>query len=252
MTPVSLRPLAAAALVAASALAFAPGVPPRAVAADDPALPAMATYVLGLLRTGPAWTPERSARGDSLQAGHMANMNAMWEAGKLELAGPVASRGDLRGIWVFRADSAAEVSAMTARDPAVQAGRLRVDLARWWAPHGIGEGYRARFGRTGVAQDSMVTRWLVLLRHGANWSPQPDPGLQRAHLAHLLGQVADGSAPAAGPVEPLGDLSGAAIYSTDSLTAWESANADPAVRAGRLRVEMARLWSAYGNLPGER
>ena len=71
-------------------------------------------------------------------------------------------------------------------------------------------------------------------------------------MEHVLGRIADGSSPAAGPVDATGDLAGIAIYSTDSLAAWTAANADPAVRAGRLRVDMVRLWSAYGNLPGER
>lgn len=245
------RPLAAAALAALIAL---PCAAPRTLPAaeGEPAMPPMATYVLGLLRKGESWTPERSARIDSLQAGHMANMTKMWEAGKLVAAGPVAATDDLRGIWVFRADSAAEVSAMAAQDPAIQAGRLQVDLMTWWAPAGIGAGYRERLGRPGVRRDSMVTRWLVLLKRGRRWVERPDERLQRAHMEHILARIADGSAPAAGPVDATGDLAGIAIYATDSLAAWNAATADPAVRSGRLRAEMVRLWSAYGNLPGER
>ena len=246
------RGLAAAALALVLALPLVPHRPAPAAAAAEAAMPPMATYVLGLLRKGPEWSPERSPRVDSLQAGHMANMRKMWEAGRLVLAGPVDARDDLRGIWVFRADSAAEVSEMCGRDPSVRAGRLNVDLMTWWAPVGIGDGYRARLGGPGGKPDSMVARWLVLLKRGPKWSPQPDAGLQRAHVTHILSRVADGSSPAAGPVESADDLAAIAIYSTDSLTAWESANADPAVRARRLRVEMVALWSAYGNLPGER
>lgn len=251
MIPPALRPLAAAGAAAVLVLALAPHRTPPAFAEGEPAMPPMSTYVLGLLRKGEAWTPERNARIDSLQAGHMANMARMWEAGRLLLAGPVAAKDDLRGIWVFRADSAAEVSAMAAEDPAIRAGRLQVDLVAWWAPTGIGDGYRKRLGRPGVNADSMVTRWLVLLRRGPRWVEKPDESLQRAHMGHILARIADGSAPAAGPVDATDGLAGIAIYSTDSLGAWNAASADPAVRSGRLRVEMARLWTAYGNLPGE-
>lgn len=244
------RPFAVAALAAVLALTLAAGTPPAV--ADDPPMPPMATYVLGLLRKGPAWTPERSARTDSLQAGHMAHMKKMWEARRLLLAGPVSARDDLRGIWVFRADSAAEVRELALGDPTMQTGRLALDLLPWWAPAGIGDGYRERAKNPGLKADSMVTRWLVFLKRGPRWTPRAEEPLRAAHLAHILGRIADGSSPAAGPVDGSDEIAGISIYATDSLSAWTTANADPAVAAGRFRIEMVRLWTAYGNLPGER
>lgn len=243
------RPFAVAALAAVLAVSLVATAP---AASGEPPVPPMATYVLGLLRKGPAWTPERSARTDSLQAGHMAHMKKMWEAGRLLLAGPVSARDDLRGIWVFRADSAAEVRDLALGDPTMQTGRLALDLLRWRAPAGIGEGYRERAKNPALKADSMVTRWLVFLKRDLRWTPRAEASLGGAHLAHILGRIADGSSPAAGPVNGSDAIAGVSIYATDSLSAWTAANADPAVAAGRFRVEMVRLWTAYGNLPGER
>ena len=54
----------------------------------------MRFYVLGLLYQGPKWTPEETKQW---QAGHLANINKMAPEGKL--AGPMAGKGELRGIW---------------------------------------------------------------------------------------------------------------------------------------------------------
>ena len=57
---------------------------------QDPAAPASVRYRLGLLVRGPGWTPGRTARTDSIQAGHMANIGRMWRHGALLAAGPAA------------------------------------------------------------------------------------------------------------------------------------------------------------------
>lgn len=61
----------------------------------------------------------------------------MAEAGKLVGAGPFSEQPDesLRGLC-FYATSVEEALALLERDPAVQAGRLAVDVMTWWAEKG--------------------------------------------------------------------------------------------------------------------
>jgi len=94
--------------------------------------PGMAIVYLALLKKGPAWTPGSTPETKAIQEGHMANINALWKEGKLIVAGPVESTADLRGIFVLEAGSKDEAAALTARDPAIKAGRLAADIIPWW------------------------------------------------------------------------------------------------------------------------
>src|SRR5438093_253715 len=62
----------------------------------------MSTGYLVLLKKGPGWTAEESAKTKALQDAHMANIRAMWEAKKLIVAGPVGESDEIRGIFVFQ------------------------------------------------------------------------------------------------------------------------------------------------------
>jgi uncharacterized protein YciI len=95
---------------------------------------------------------------------------------------------------------------------------------------------------------------LVLLRR------PPDPPaydeetldrLQREHLGYLAGLRASGEIATNGPVmdQPDQSLRGLAFYRTGSLArARELAEADPAVRAGRLNVEVMTWLCPPGSL----
>lgn len=97
----------------------------------------MRFYVLGLLYQGPKWTPEVTEETKQLQAGHMANINKMATEGKLLLAGPMAGKGELRGIFVFDTDDVKKAQEWCDQDPAVKAGRLRLELHKWYSAKGI-------------------------------------------------------------------------------------------------------------------
>lgn len=110
-----------------------------AVADDKKAEPKydMRFYVLGLLKRGPKWTAEDTPETRKIQEGHMANIQKMAAAGKLIVAGPMAGDGELRGIFIFDAKSIEEVKAMAEDDPAVQSGRLTLELIKWYAGAGL-------------------------------------------------------------------------------------------------------------------
>jgi uncharacterized protein YciI len=97
----------------------------------------MITYYLGLVMRGPAWTPERTPETQALQEAHLANMRSLHEAGQLVVAGPITDGGDLRGIFVFKVGSLEEARALADTDPAVKAGRLKVDLHPWMVEKGV-------------------------------------------------------------------------------------------------------------------
>lgn len=98
----------------------------------------MTTYVVGFLYRGAAWTPDRTPEVEKLQEGHMANIKRLADEGKLVLAGPFSDGGDLRGLFVFKTDSVEQAKAWCDTDPAVKAGRLRVELHPWYSAKGIG------------------------------------------------------------------------------------------------------------------
>lgn len=96
----------------------------------------MTAYLAFLVR-GEKWTPEKTPQTEEIQNGHMANIHRLADMKKLVVAGPFGDDGMLRGIFVFRVGSLEEARALTLTDPAVQAGRLALDLHPWLVPEGI-------------------------------------------------------------------------------------------------------------------
>ena len=96
----------------------------------------------------------------------------------------------------------------------------------------------------------MATYYLVLLNKGPSrpTSPTPqDADIQKQHLAHLEKLAADGFGMAAGPMGDDGDLRGLVVMKTASAQqARELAEMDPAVKAGRLAVEVVAFLSPEG------
>jgi len=97
----------------------------------------MTTYYVGFFYRGPKWTPERTPEVEKLQQAHMDNIRRLGESGKLILAGPFSDDGELRGMFVFQVSSLEEARDLCETDPAVKAGRLRVELHPWFAAKGI-------------------------------------------------------------------------------------------------------------------
>jgi uncharacterized protein YciI len=91
----------------------------------------MKKYVFAFLHAGPN-RDQDSARAAELQNAHMQNMVRMAEAGQLVLAGPFLDDGDLRGIYIFNVKTVEEAEALTNTDPAIQAGRLKMELKEWY------------------------------------------------------------------------------------------------------------------------
>jgi uncharacterized protein YciI len=96
----------------------------------------MTAYIAFLVR-GDKWTPDKTPETEAIQKAHLANIVRLAELKKLVVAGPIGDDGTLRGIFVFRVDSIEEARSLAATDPAVQAGRLAVQVHPWVVPEGI-------------------------------------------------------------------------------------------------------------------
>lgn len=91
----------------------------------------MKRYVLAFLKRGPNRSQD-SVTAANLQKAHLENIIRLAEAGKLVLAGPFMDDGETRGIYVFDVTSVEEAQKLTETDPAIQAGRLVMELHPWY------------------------------------------------------------------------------------------------------------------------
>lgn len=91
----------------------------------------MRQYVIAFLKEGPN-RDQDSTRTADLQRGHLENIRRLADEGKLVLAGPFMDRGELRGLYVFDVRTIEEARALTETDPAIQAGRLEMELRPWY------------------------------------------------------------------------------------------------------------------------
>ena len=98
----------------------------------------MRSYVMAFLKSGPN-RDQSEEEAQELQAAHMANIGRLAEEGKLVLAGPFLDGGDLRGIYIFAVESVEEAEELTATDPAIQAGRLIMELHPWYGSAAVME-----------------------------------------------------------------------------------------------------------------
>jgi len=91
----------------------------------------MKQYVMAFLKRGPIRNQD-STEASRLQRAHLDNIGRLAEEGKLVLAGPFFGDGDLRGIYIFNVTTIEEAEALTKTDPAIQQGRLIMELHQWY------------------------------------------------------------------------------------------------------------------------
>lgn len=104
--------------------------------AEEP-MPEMTTYYFGMLMKGDKWSKEETPERAELQKQHIAHLTAMGKAGRLVIAGPLLDDGAIRGLLVYKAASLEEARGWAEADPAVKAGRLKVEMHPWMVQKGI-------------------------------------------------------------------------------------------------------------------
>jgi uncharacterized protein len=85
---------------------------------------------------------------DRIQGEHLAYYAGLRAAGQVVTNGPVVEQPDpsLRGLGFYRTGSLDQSRQLAEADPAVQAGRLTVDIMTWYCPPGT----MSRPGRQGT------------------------------------------------------------------------------------------------------
>ena len=91
-------------------------------------------YYVGLLRKGPAWTPQDENGRTHLDA----KLLREWKQSSLLPAGGwFTDFGDPRGMYIFTTDTLEEAVALVQADPAIQSGKLVFEFHPWLAPDGL-------------------------------------------------------------------------------------------------------------------
>jgi uncharacterized protein len=107
--------------------------------------------------------------------------------------------------------------------------------------------------RESLVPSDMTTVYLVFLNRGPTWTPEESEEsdrLQIKHLAHLKKLKEGGQIIMVGPCQDGGQLRGVCLYRVDSLEEVKAlAEADPAVQAGCLAVEIHPWWVSASTLP---
>ena len=100
----------------------------------------MVNYTMVLLRRGPSWTsnlPPSVARTLKKQRSYAEQLR---RDGRLILESAVEGNGELRGMYLFRADTT-ETRRLMAADPAIRAGRFLPEIHPWWVGYGVIPGH---------------------------------------------------------------------------------------------------------------
>ena len=96
----------------------------------------MQQYFIAFLKSGPNRSQNKE-EADSLQSLHLAHLGRMYEAGYADISGPFGDDGDIRGITIYNVPTLQIADSLANMDPAVQAGRLVIEVHPWWAAKGF-------------------------------------------------------------------------------------------------------------------
>ena len=103
-------------------------------------------FTVVLLLQPPTMPALDEAALDALQDAHLAHLARLHERGELLAAGPTLGSADrtVRGFCLFKGD-ADRAQALESEDPAVLAGRFRIEIHPWMVPRGALHFTRTRF-----------------------------------------------------------------------------------------------------------
>jgi uncharacterized protein len=209
-----------------------------------------ATHYYFVLLNRPANAPQLAKEeAEKLQEQHMANIKKLAAEHKLVIAGPFMDDTNLRGIFVFQADSATDVADWTASDPAVQAGHLIAETHGPWLidPELIHPS----------SESSAVEQYtLVLMKRGNKWKVDAVGFnfMMRDYPPYIRDMTARGHVALAGffPFNVPGNLRAVNIYRVGTKQTVELLKDDPTIKEGLLTPEIHPWVTGRGVLaPGQ-
>ena len=203
------------------------------------------TVHVALLYRVPTYTPGPAADAQQLMEGHLAHLTKLGNQGHAFIAGPISGGGDLAGLVFLKAPTADAAKALEAEDPAVKAGRFRIEMVSYMSP--------ANWFAFGPIKDDLKMRTFVFgflkMKPGAK---PLDATATDDHLATLWSLRQSGTLVAAGPAVNAGDRAGAFVLAVDTI---EKAKAifdnEPGVKSGTYILEMYRWSAADGIMKGK-
>jgi uncharacterized protein YciI len=96
------------------------------------------SFELVILRRPPGARDYDEETLERIQQEHLSYHASLRASGHVVTNGPVLDQPDesMRGLTFYRTGSLEEARRLAEQDPAVQAGRLAVDVMTWWCPAG--------------------------------------------------------------------------------------------------------------------
>lgn len=95
----------------------------------------MQKYFMVFLKRGPNRNQSKEQTAQ-IQKQHLAHLQQLFEKGKTSITGPFEGDSAIRGIVIFNTATKEEALKLARKDPAVQAGRLEVEVHPFWAAKG--------------------------------------------------------------------------------------------------------------------
>jgi len=161
------------------------------------------------------------------------------------ISGPLEGGGRIKEVAITRFETTLEAEAAYDQDPAVLKGTVEAEAYTLWAAKDILQRPKDPTERT--------TCHLGLLKRpdrAPSFSPDELKRIQAGHLANMDKMAASEDLVIAGPVENGGDLRGILIFRTrDPKRIRALVAEDPAVKAGRLEMELLEWDIPAGSLP---
>jgi uncharacterized protein YciI len=200
-------------------------------------------FQMALLKRGPKPLP-RNWQVSPLRRQHIAYLGSLLTSGKAVIAGPVRDDAELRGVIILRSKSADEARGWIMSDPAVLAEHFAVELHPWWSEDVM--------KRTSTPEQLTVA-YLAFLVRGDKWTAEKTPeteAIQKAHLNNINRLAEMKKLVVAGPFGDDGTLRGIFVFRVNTIEeARELAATDPAVKAGRLALQIHPWLVPEGILP---
>jgi uncharacterized protein YciI len=88
-------------------------------------LNAQDNYFFVFLKTNPDKEVLPEAEVEAIQSAHLKNIERLWKEGKLPVAGPFEGGG---GLFIFNTETIEEAKELLETDPAVKAGRFKLEI----------------------------------------------------------------------------------------------------------------------------
>jgi uncharacterized protein YciI len=204
----------------------------------------MTTYHWVFLVRGANHPTLSDAERETMQKGHIANLERLGREGKGLMAGPLGDNGRIRGIAVLDVKSEDEARREFSEDPYVKSGIINLEIHKWFTA-------KDRMKKPNQPV-KMKPHILCILKKGPAWTAETTPEtakIQEGHMANIRHMAELGDLALAGPLAGAEELRGIFVFRIDSEEKVKTLVAeDPAIKTGRLALELHPLYLADGVL----